>query len=143
MIDRSVHSVSVAGVTFDDAGRVLVIKRRDSGEWQAPGGVLELEESFESGVVREVLEETGVRVRVETLTGVYKNMSRAVVALVYRCSPIGGQAIPSEEAAEVVWVSVEDATARMTTAFGVRIVDAAKSNGIMVPSRLHDGVHLL
>ena len=40
MSDTPLHSVSVAGVTFDDAGRVLLIKRRDNGQWQAPGGVL-------------------------------------------------------------------------------------------------------
>lgn len=56
------HSVSCVGVAVDDGGRVLVIRRRDNGAWQPPGGVLELDETPEQGTVREVLEETGVRV---------------------------------------------------------------------------------
>ena len=77
------HSVSVAGVIFDDHGRVLAIRRRDNNQWQPPGGVLELGETFEEGVRREVLEETGMQVRVGRLTGVYKNMNLGVVALVW------------------------------------------------------------
>lgn len=82
------HSVSVAGIVVDDEDRVLVIRRQDTGDWQAPGGVLELDESFEDGVRREVAEEIGVAVQVERLTGVYKNLTRGIVALVFRCKPL-------------------------------------------------------
>ena len=74
------HSVSVAGIVVRDDGRVLVIKRDDNGHWEAPGGVLELDESFEAGVRREVLEETGLEVAVDRLTGVYKNLAHGIVA---------------------------------------------------------------
>jgi 8-oxo-dGTP pyrophosphatase MutT (NUDIX family) len=75
MPDQRIHSVSVAGVVADEAGRVLIVQRRDNGRWEAPGGVLEPEETFEEGVVREVAEGTGVLVGVDQLTGVYKNLS--------------------------------------------------------------------
>jgi 8-oxo-dGTP diphosphatase len=81
------HSVSVAGVVVRDDGRVLVLQRRDNGHWEPPGGVLELAETFDEGVRREVAEETGVQVEVERLTGVYKNVKRGIVALVFRCRP--------------------------------------------------------
>ena len=67
---------AVAGVVLNDAGHVLLIQRRDNGRWEAPGGVLELGETFEAGVRREIAEETGVHVGVEQLTGVYKNKPR-------------------------------------------------------------------
>lgn len=137
------HSVSVAGVTFDDAGRVLLIKRRDNGQWQAPGGVLELGETFEEGVVREVLEETGVHVEVERLTGAYKNLRQGVVALVYRCRAIGGSAAPSSETSDVGWIDFHEALIRMTESFAIRVSDAAADPQRGPGSRAHDGTHLV
>lgn len=92
MSDLPRHSVSVTGIVFRDDGRVLAIQRDDDGRWVPPGGVLELSQSPADGVAREVLEETGVKVRAEELTGVYKNMHLGVVTLAFRCSVIGGRA---------------------------------------------------
>src|SRR3954468_78939 len=99
------HSVSVAAAIVDDEGRFLVIRRADNGHWEPPGGVLELDESIEDGVVREVAEETGLRVRPISLTGVYKNMVRGIVALVFRCDVVEGVAQPSDEASEIAWLA--------------------------------------
>lgn len=134
------HSVSVAGIVVRDDGRVLVIRRDDNGNWEAPGGVLELDESFEAGVQREVLEETGLAVTVERLTGVYKNLTHGIVALVYRCRPTGGEPHPTEEAREIRWMTTEEVQATMAPAFGVRVLDAF---GEAPQSRAHDGVNLL
>ena len=95
------HSVSVAGVVVDSSDRVLVIRRRNNGEWQPQGGVLELSESLEEGVRREVAEETGAHVEVEQLTGLYKNLGRGVVALVFRCRPTSSAATRTDEASEI------------------------------------------
>jgi 8-oxo-dGTP diphosphatase len=66
------HSVSVTGIVVRNDGRVLAIQRQDDGRWVPPGGVLELAETPAEGVAREVLEETGIKVRADRLTGVYK-----------------------------------------------------------------------
>ncbi len=137
----SLHSVSVAGAVVRDDGRILVIRRADNGAWELPGGVLELAETPEDGVVREVWEETGIRVAVERLTGVYKNMNRGVVALVFRCRPTGGQARPSEESTDVQWFSPDEVKQSMTEAFAVRLLDALASDAPYV--RAHDGRQLL
>lgn len=139
----ALHSVSVAGVTFDDAGRVLVIRRRDNGQWQPPGGILELDETLEQGVAREVLEETGVRVRVERLTGVYKNMAIGVVALVFRCNAIDLALRLTEETTDVRWLDVAEATALMSPAFALRVSDATRPATEAPASRAHDGVDIL
>lgn len=55
------HSVSVAGVVVREDGRLLAIRRADNGTWEPPGGVLELTETFEDGVRREIFEETGIK----------------------------------------------------------------------------------
>ena len=64
------HSVSVAAAIFDDSGeKVLLIKRRDNGNWEPPGGVLELDETIEDGLRREVREETGAEIEVGPTDG--------------------------------------------------------------------------
>jgi 8-oxo-dGTP diphosphatase len=89
------HSVSVSGVITDDHGRALLIQRRDNHRWEPPGGVLELAESIEDGLRREVREETGLDVEPGTLSGVYKNMSRGIVALVFRCQSPAASSPPT------------------------------------------------
>src|SRR3981189_100036 len=62
--DRPV--VGGGGVVIED-GRALLIKRGSEpllGQWSIPGGTLELGESLQDGVARELLEETGLEVRV-------------------------------------------------------------------------------
>jgi 8-oxo-dGTP pyrophosphatase MutT (NUDIX family) len=86
MGDITRHSVSVTAIVTRDDGRVLVMKRDDDGRWILPGGVLELAETPQQGCAREVLEETGYRVEVGPLTGVYKNMKLGVVSLAFRCA---------------------------------------------------------
>jgi ADP-ribose pyrophosphatase YjhB (NUDIX family) len=134
------HSVSVAGIVVREDGRVLVIRRDDNGHWEAPGGVLELDESFEDGVRREVFEETGLRVDVERLTGVYKNLTHGIVALVYRCHAVDGDVHPTSEAREVRWMTRDEVDSAMDPAFAMRVLDAFDER---VHSRAHDGVNLV
>lgn len=130
------HSVSVAGIVVNDRDEVLVIKRRDNGKWEMPGGVLELEETFEEGVIREVHEETGMTVTVERLTGVYKNMNRAIVALVFRCAVIEGIPQKTSESRDVRWMTQTEIGKTMDEAFAVRVFDAFATDAA---SRSHDG----
>ncbi|MBP2478464.1 8-oxo-dGTP pyrophosphatase MutT (NUDIX family) [Crossiella equi] len=134
------HSVSVAGVVVDLAGRVMVVQRRDNGHWEIPGGVLEPGETFEAGVRREIAEETGVAVEVRRLTGVYQNLPRRVVALVFRCHHVHGAGTETAEAAAVRWLPPEAAAGLMVPAFAVRVRDAFAEG---TAYRAHDGVNLV
>jgi ADP-ribose pyrophosphatase YjhB (NUDIX family) len=132
------HSVSVAAAILDDDGRFLVIRRADNGRWEPPGGVLELSESITDGLVREVHEETGLLVRPVALTGVYKNMTRGIVALVFRCEIAGGQPRATSEAREFAWLPPDGLTEHMSSAYSVRLLDALhRTAGPSV--RAHDG----
>ena len=135
------HSVSVAGVVVREDGRILVIRRRDNGHYQAPGGVLERHERIEDGLVREILEETGLRVGAEQLTGIYKHMGLGVVSLVFRARLLGGSPAVTDEAAEVLWMDRDQVAARMTEAFAIRVTDAL--DGPWPHIRHHDGTRLL
>ncbi len=108
MSDTPKHSVSVAGIVVRDDGRILAVQRRDNAHWEPPGGVLELGETFEDGVRREVAEETGVTVDVERLTGAYKNLTRGVVALVFRCHPVRRTPTATDEAQRVRWLTPDE-----------------------------------
>ncbi|MFF8943064.1 NUDIX hydrolase [Streptomyces sp. NPDC014864] len=135
------HSVSVAGITVRADGRILVIRRADNGTWEPPGGVLELDEAPQAGVIREVFEETGIKVEVQQLTGVYKNMKLGVVALVFRCKPAAGTERTSSESTAVDWCTPDEIRQHMSEVFAIRVLDALDSNGPHV--RSHDGRQLI
>ncbi|MEU5064063.1 NUDIX domain-containing protein [Streptomyces virginiae] len=135
------HSVSVAGAVLRADGRLLAIRRADNGTWELPGGVLELTEAPEAGVRREVLEETGIEVEVQDLTGVYKNTTRGIVALVFRCEPTGGTERTSEESTAVAWLTPDEVAAQMSEVYAIRLLDALDEAGPHV--RSHDGRQLL
>ncbi|WP_424861553.1 NUDIX hydrolase [Streptomyces sp. MMS24-I29] len=135
------HSVSVAGVVVREDGRLLAIRRADNGTWELPGGILELDETPEAGVAREVLEETGIRTEVDELTGVYKNLARGIVALVFRCKPSGGTERTSSESTAVAWLTPDEVSERMSEVYAIRLLDALGGNGPHV--RSHDGRHLI
>ncbi|MEW2469290.1 NUDIX domain-containing protein [Streptomyces sp. NPDC046994] len=135
------HSVSVAGAVVREDGRLLAIRRADNGTWELPGGVLELTEAPEEGVAREVWEETGIRVEVDELTGVYKNTTRGIVALVFRCTPSGGTERTSAESLAVDWLTPDEVAERMSEVYAVRLLDALDGAGPHV--RSHDGKQLI
>ncbi|WP_246237236.1 NUDIX hydrolase [Actinomadura chibensis] len=131
----------MAGVIVDDQGRALLIQRRDNGHWEAPGGVLEQEEDIITGLRREVQEETGLKVTPIALTGVYKNMPRGIVALVFRCKVDAGSPRESDETSAFRWVTADEVTELADEAFAIRVQDALTIQA--VPIRQHDGIHVL
>jgi 8-oxo-dGTP diphosphatase len=137
------HSVSVAGVIVDDRGRALLIKRRDNGHWEPPGGILEAGETIPDALQREVLEETGIKIALPaTLTGVYKNMTGLIVSLVFRCEAIDGQPTTGDETRALRWATREDVTELADEAYAIRVLDAL--DAASPPAvRAHDGVKLV
>jgi 8-oxo-dGTP diphosphatase len=142
MADSPRHSVSVAAVVVDHHDRALLVRRRDNGHWEPPGGVLELGEEIAEGLRREVAEETGLQVQPSALTGVYKNMSQGIVALVFRCRQTGGTLRTASETAEVRWASRDEIGDLADQAYAVRVLDAL--DFATPPAvRAHDGVQLV
>ncbi|MBA6439774.1 NUDIX hydrolase [Streptomyces sp. GMR22] len=135
--------MSVAGVIVDDAGRALLIKRRDNGKWEPPGGVLEREETIPDALQREVLEETGIKIALPaTLTGVYKNMTGLIVSMVFRCEAIDGTPTTGAETRALRWVTRDEVSQLADEAYAVRVLDAL--DNLSPPAvRAHDGVRLV
>jgi 8-oxo-dGTP diphosphatase len=136
------HSVSVTGVITDDRGQALLIQRRDNHRWEPPGGVLELGETIHDGLRREVREETGLDVEPIVLTGVYKNMNRAIIALVFRCKATGGQLSTTDETEAVRWATATDIRELASPAYAIRVLDALRDDA-PAAIRQHDGKQLL
>jgi 8-oxo-dGTP pyrophosphatase MutT (NUDIX family) len=82
-----------------DGDRVLLQRRADLNAWGFPGGAIELGESAEEAAIREISEETGLAVRVDSLLGVYTKYEQRYpngdiaqpITVFFRCTPIGGR----------------------------------------------------
>src|SRR5262245_64452297 len=62
---------SATGLVYDTDGRVLLVRHSNAGVWVAPGGAVDPDETPQDAVVREVWEETGLRVEPVALSGVF------------------------------------------------------------------------
>ena len=96
----------------DDVGRVLVVRTTYLGPgWMLPGGRVERGETPHAAAAREVLEETGMRVRVDRLLLVDAHR-RSTVSFVYAGTLIGGTLSPQfGEIAEVGWLARDEIAA--------------------------------
>jgi mutator protein MutT len=66
--------VGVGAVVIDDDGRIVLVKRQHeplAGQWSLPGGKLEIGETLEAGVAREIREETGLVIDVGAVVDVF------------------------------------------------------------------------
>ena len=107
------------GAVIIDAGQVLLVKRRYeplAGHWSIPGGTLELGETLEAGIVREMREETGLEIQVGPVIEVFDRIildpERRVryhfVLVDYLCWPIGGVLQAGSDVDEAVLVNPQD-----------------------------------
>src|SRR3954452_16867087 len=87
-----VPSVFVAVHDQDD--RLLMVQRCDSGDWELPGGRVDVGESAVAAAQREVAEETGVVVHVTGLIGLYTDPGFIVRVRVGRGAPAVRRAVP-------------------------------------------------
>jgi ADP-ribose pyrophosphatase YjhB (NUDIX family) len=74
--------LSVSAIVWEDGpgSALLLMRRSDNRHWGLPGGYVEKGESVSTAAAREVEEETGVRIRVGRLIGVYSDPVRQVIA---------------------------------------------------------------
>jgi ADP-ribose pyrophosphatase YjhB (NUDIX family) len=100
--------VGCSVAAFDDAGRVVLIKRADNGRWALPGGYAEVGSPPSTNALREMHEETGFHAEIERLVGVYDNKTFSSASpyqfyiCCFRARITGGDATPSVETPEVV-----------------------------------------
>jgi 8-oxo-dGTP pyrophosphatase MutT (NUDIX family) len=109
---------SVTAVVLNEDGRLLLIHKTDNDRWALPGGGHDVGESISDTVVREVEEETGIRVSVVRVIGLYTDPDHVMAyddgevrqqfSICFRAHPVGGVLRTSSESKEVRWVSPAD-----------------------------------
>ena len=120
------------GIVQRDDGALLIIQRRDTGTWSFPAGYCDLGENVAKTAVRELLEETGYRIRISRLLGIYSNPQFHYtfkngdkvknVGVVFLASVNGG--VPKPEPSEIMaidWLQPEQVLSRVSdhvTSFG-------------------------
>jgi ADP-ribose pyrophosphatase YjhB (NUDIX family) len=136
----------VSAVVWRDARRreVLLMRRSDNGHWGLPGGYVEPGESVIEAAAREVYEETGVRIEIGRLVGVYSDPSRQVleypdgnriqaVNLCFEAIPVGeGRATTPEETLETGYFATDGLPEPFVPIHGIRLDDARSGDGVAV-----------
>jgi len=95
-----------------ESGRILLIKRGNEpfkGQWALPGGRLEDNETAEECLVREMEEETGLRVEPVKLIGIYSDLGRdprGMISAAYLVKRTGGIQKAGTDAAEAGWFEI-------------------------------------
>ena len=138
--DRPV--VGIGGVIINQ-DRTLLIRRGNEpllGEWSIPGGTLEIGESLEEGVARELLEETGIEVRVLELIEVFDRIYREdgstggavkgrprfhFVIADYLCERLGGEPHAGSDVTDVAFAREEELARFHLTETATRVLKKA------------------
>jgi 8-oxo-dGTP diphosphatase len=134
--------LGVGGVVIDH-GRALLIRRRSEplrGQWSIPGGTLELGESLEEGVAREMREETGLDVRILELIEVFDRIFRDdgsdsngsqrsprfhFVIVDYLCERVGGEARAGSDVTDVAFATEDQLADFQLTETATRVLKKA------------------
>lgn len=131
--------MGAAAVILDAEGRVLLVKHNYGRcNWELPGGGAEYEESIVETALREVREETGLRVAAQHMIGIYYETEGDFLHFVFRCQLLDPTATPyakdtSEITACAYWPP--HALPRPISDFTIRrIEEALASPGMPLPT---------
>ena len=109
---------SVTAIVPSERGHVLMVHKTDNDLWALPGGAMDVGESMADAVVREVKEETGIKVEVTGVVGIYSNPNHVMAyddgevrqqcSICFTTRMLGGQLATSSETKEVRFVDPAD-----------------------------------
>jgi 8-oxo-dGTP pyrophosphatase MutT (NUDIX family) len=115
-----VHIVAVGGLVYNKKGEVLVARSIRKKTWTFLGGQVEVGENLEDALKREIYEESGIKVTVRKLVGIYSNVQQTTwhdgktlvptkITLDFICDYVEGNVRVSNETSEVKWVKPSEA----------------------------------
>jgi mutator protein MutT len=130
------HPIVGVGAVIEQHGRIVLVRRRFeplAGQWSLPGGTLELGETLEAGVAREMLEETGLLVDVGAVIEVFdrillddeRRVKYHFVLVDYLCHPLGGELRHGSDVDAAEFVAPSDLDAYRLTAKARSVIERA------------------
>lgn len=108
--------LNCAGAVIVRDGRILFQRRTDNGKWGLIGGLLEMNETYEQAALREIREETGLEVRLDSFLGIFHNHCMVwsngdaahVISAMFTASILSGEPRVDEESYELRFFSPEE-----------------------------------
>jgi mutator protein MutT len=130
------HPVVGVGAVILDGNCVLLVKRGHAplkGEWSLPGGSVELGESLEAALSREVFEETGLHIAIGPVVEVFDRIDRApdgriayhFVIVDFACTVTSGEIAHGSDAEDARWVALEELAQYRITQKASMVIDRA------------------
>lgn len=130
--EKAMTPTSAAGVVCLRGGDVLLIRRGTAprlGEWSIPGGRIEPGERAVDAAVRELREETGVQAEIlgliDVVDGIFPQYRRHYVLIDFAARWVSGEPVAGDDAAEAVFVPLDEAIARVDWSETKRILREA------------------
>jgi 8-oxo-dGTP diphosphatase len=110
-----VYGLAVRAIIIDDDEKILIIKRSansktNPNKWELPGGKVETNETFDQALIREVFEETNLKINLDNVAGVSEqdlHLIRAVHIIMFG-NIIEGELKLSSEHDGYAWVNFDD-----------------------------------
>lgn len=138
--------VGVGGVVIAD-GKVLLVRRASEplkGQWSLPGGLVELGETLEEAVRRELKEETSLDVRVVAMVEAFERIMRDdagrvryhFVLVDYLCELAAGQPRASSDVLDIAWAPEDEIVPFALTPKATSVIHKAFE---MIRARSHSG----
>ena len=114
-MQEHVFALSAKVVILDDDGNCLLLKRSmkskgNPGKWEFPGGKADPGETFEAALLREISEETGLKIALQHVAGAAESLlpERRVAYLIMEGRLVSGEVQLSEEHDEYRWIQKSD-----------------------------------
>ncbi|MBD2679595.1 MULTISPECIES: 8-oxo-dGTP diphosphatase MutT [Nostoc] len=128
------HKIIGVAVIWNDQKQILIDRRRPQGAmgglWEFPGGKIELGETIQECIQREIYEELGIAIEVGehliTVDHTYTDLH--VTLTVHHCRHVAGVPQPLE-CDEIRWVSLEELEKFSFPKANIQIIDALKVSG--------------
>lgn len=123
----------------NDEDKILLVKRRDFPLWDLPGGRVELTEKIEEAAIRESFEETGFKIKLDNLSGIYFNPELDDHQYIFSGRIIGGHSIDyGEETAAVRFFSPNHLPFFMIPHRKMQIKNLLTGSSTVIHQEIHD-----